>query len=275
VFVVTLACSMMRLLACLASASVASSSSIVDGKDDISSILEISLTPPSVQLPEISAEVGDLETAREGLESSMMTQIRRAAQQAFAKVEGDIASISSSLARSCQDGQLRTAFGRRAIAFLSKRSGPSQDAVTLEVKAGMPPDSTSIKSKIRDVEQQRKDAEIKFFQQAVSEMNELGAAFTAELRAQMERQFRGLLTTPHVGFLQLLRSKQVVIGSETPYPTLASMLRDMESRRDIAENLAQRQVALEKLMFLQAANTAAKQRLKAAVTHCMSQRESQ
>ena len=49
----------------------------------------------------------------------------------------------------------------------------------------------------------------------------------------------------------MLQADVKVVGSEGPYPTIVSLVGDMERRRDVAETLAQRQLALSKLMLIQ------------------------
>ena len=49
----------------------------------------------------------------------------------------------------------------------------------------------------------------------------------------------------------MLQADVKVVASESPYPTIVSLVGDMERRRDVAETLAQRQLALSKLMLIQ------------------------
>ena len=49
----------------------------------------------------------------------------------------------------------------------------------------------------------------------------------------------------------MLQADVKVVASESPYPTIVSLVGDMERRRDVGETLAQRQLALSKLMLIQ------------------------
>jgi len=239
--------------------------------------VEISLAPPSH--PALSADIGSLDAAREDAESVMVNQVRQAAQKALEAVQGKIDAITRNLVHSsCEDPGLKAAFGRsligrphrgsvklsQALAFLSQSSRLAKDEAIVDV-GGLADEAQLPLGAIHDLEKHRSDAERKFFQKAIAEMGDLGTSIAADFQAEVDKQLRGLLTASRpVGFLQQADVK--VVASESPYPTIVSLVGDMERRRDVAETLAQRQLALSKLQLVQGASAAAKQSLETAVS---------
>jgi len=254
-------------------------------------IVEISLAAPMQPWPHISADAGELEGSRELLEKSMMSEVQTVAQQALRRVDQKIRVITDRLLRSLEDpalGKVTTLrFVKRvqdrnskhvsSVSFLSRKYEIQQgdDTVKVKVLKGVAPDSLAIGSKIRSLEQNRRKGESQFFRQAAEEIDELASSFIAELQAQIDKQVRALpWSSPDASrahsasFLQVSESEQAnirVVASDLQYPTVGEMVSDMEKRRDVAENLARQKVAIEKLMFLQAANAMTKDRLEAVV----------
>jgi len=254
-------------------------------------IVEISLAAPMQPWPHISADVGELEGSRELLEKSMMSEVQTVAQQALRRVDQKIRVITDRLLRSLEDpalGKVTTLrFVKRvqdrnskhvsSVSFLSRKYEIQQgdDTVKVKVLKGVAPDSLAIGSKIRSLEKNRRKGESQFFRQAAEEIDELASSFIAELQAQIDKQVRALpWSSPDASrahsasFLQVSESEQAnirVVASDLQYPTVGEMVSDMEKRRDVAENLARQKVAIEKLMFLQAANAMTKDRLEAVV----------
>jgi len=252
--------------------------------------VEISLDPPLQPWPQLSAEIGDVDAAREKMESSMMAHVSKAMQQALGRTEKSITAITESLMFSCEDPVLRRTLAsgpkslgkrgantgslkRNPVSFLSEQvAAQGDDTITVQVqKEVADSDMSVIRSKLQAMEKDRNVAESKFFQQAVSEIDELAGSFIVEFKDQVDKQVRSLLmplASSPASFLQRSHSQQAniqVVASDIPYPTLASMVTEMEQRRDTAENLARQKVAMIKLVFLQAANAAAKENLEKAV----------
>jgi len=235
------------------------------GRSNLATV-ELSLAPPAH--PAISSEIGSLEAAREDAESAMMSQVRQAAQKTLTSVQGNIDAITQKLVHSsCEDPALKAAFGRSLVgrhrrgqvAFLSQGSRLAQEEVIVDV-GGVAGESHL--AGVRDLEKHRSDAEHAFFQKAIAEMSDLGTAIAADFQAEVDSQLRSLTAARPVGFLQQTN----VVASESSSPSLVSLVGDMERRRDVAETLVQRQLALEKLMLIQAASAGAKGSLEAAVS---------
>jgi len=254
---------------------LAHASDILSGRSDMATV-EISLAPPSH--PALSAEIGSLDAAREDVESVMVGQVRQAAQAALEAVQGNIDAITRNLVHSsCEDPGLKAAFGRsligrphrgsvksQTLAFLSQSSRLAEDEAIVDV-GGLAEEVHLPHGALQNLENHRGDAERKFFQKAIAEMGDLSTSIAADFQAEVDKQLRGLLTASRpVGFLQQADVK--VVASEGPYPTIVSLVGDMERRRDVAETLAQRQLALSKLMLIQGASAAARQSLEAAVS---------
>merc|ERR1712012_502872 len=93
-----------------------------------------------------------------------------------------------------------------------------------------------------------------------------------ELQGQIGEQVRNLLSaafrSSSVNFLGVSATRPAkirVVSSDVPYPSVDALVSSMEERRDTAENLVHQKVAMEKIMFLQAANSLAKARLEHVV----------
>merc|ERR1719336_1628289 len=114
--------------------------------------VEISLDPPLQPWPQLTAEVGDIDAAREKMESSMMTLVSKAVQQALRRTEKSIIDITESLMFSCEDPVLRRTlasgpqtlakrgvnsvfFKRSPVSFLSEQvAAQGDDTVIVQVQ---------------------------------------------------------------------------------------------------------------------------------------------
>lgn len=252
--------------------------------------VEISLAAPMNPWPHISSVIGQLEGSREEVEEAKMVDVHSFLQRALRKVEKKIVVITDHLLRTFEDPALRKALtmrlvesehGRgksnfRALSFLSKKENiPAEDAINVQVQKGIAADANAIASKIRALEQSRQAGESKFFKLAAAEIDDLADAFISEFQAQVDKQVNVLFSllprksqVVPASFLQIAESKEAnirVVPSDSAYPSVEAMMADMESRRDVAENLVHHKVAMDKFLMLQAANAMAKNRLEAVV----------
>eukprot|EP00746_Dinoflagellata_sp_MGD_P150654 gnl/MRDRNA2_/MRDRNA2_82483_c0_seq3.p1 gnl/MRDRNA2_/MRDRNA2_82483_c0~~gnl/MRDRNA2_/MRDRNA2_82483_c0_seq3.p1 ORF type:complete len:240 (+),score=85.41 gnl/MRDRNA2_/MRDRNA2_82483_c0_seq3:49-720(+) len=167
----------------------------------------------------------------------------------------------------------------KAGSFLRFRQRPNsaeEPSVRVKALAAAPPDP-SIKIKIDQLEEQRSAAESLMLDVAIAEMGELTKIAIAELEKQLQLQLEPWL----VGSGSLLHSRvqqipgspeglpkqlNVRVGaSDVPYPTIASLVQDMETRRDTAENLLRQRILELELKLLKAENVMIKDALSAAV----------
>jgi len=183
--------------------------------------VEVSLAAPVKPLPAIAGGIGSLDAARETFEAGKMAEVTAAFNSALRNAKSKIGSAMSE------------AFGARAVSML-------QGVVSFKVhvEAGAEPDA-SITSKINSIEHTRSDAEAKMFDSAAAEFEGITDAIVAALKRELgvrgsKSKLRGapaFLSLPEEAFVK-------VVASDTPYPTVASLSADMETRRDISEGLA-------------------------------------
>jgi len=159
--------------------------------------------------------------------------------------------------------------------------------LTVHVQREAPVDMSVIKD-ITEVEHQRDKMESHMTEQATAEIEGLVDLVTTELEAQLDIQASAMLNpsgqgaakTRVKGFLQKtsattsggmssdshqLMANVHVVPAEIPFPTIDSLVQDMEKRRNVAETLEQNKIAKTKLLVLQAANAVAKRALDNAV----------
>lgn len=114
-----------------------------------------------------------------------------------------------------------------------------------------------------------------FFHQAAARTYDLAHLVVSEFQMQVENQVKQALEANSqssqlntAAFLQHSSSEQVdlrVVSPAITYPTMYSMVEDMEMRNDMAGNLSRQKAVVENLKFLQAANAAAKENLEHAI----------
>merc|ERR1719263_762710 len=168
------------------------------------------------------------------------------------------------------------------LRFQQRPNSNEEPSVRVKALASAPPDP-AIKSKIDQLEEQRGAAEALMLDVAIAEMGELTKIAVAELEKQLQLQLEPWLT----GSGSMLHSKahqvpgspegfpkqlNVRVGaSDVPYPTIASLVQDMEARRDTAENLLRQRILELELKLLKAENILIKDALNAAVGTIMAQ----
>jgi len=278
------------VLACLAC--LAQSKGLQNREMNELPLVEISLAPPPQPWPYVSAELGKLEASREEFEQLMMGRVLKVAQKALRTVDQRIRVITDRLLRTLEDPAIGETLATRpskwakghssqhngSVSFFARSTRnrkEHQDTVTVKVQSGAAARIDSIVAAIRGVEDERTEAEGKHFHQVEAEMNDLASNYISEFQAQVDKQVSELLSPPDGGlhmksasFLQRSDRKQArfqVVASDIVYPTIAEMVSNMETRRDTAENLVQKRVATAELMFLQAANALARERLEAVI----------
>lgn len=184
-----------------------------------------------------------------------------------------------------------------SLNFLALREDPTPVGEKLTVRviahAESPPDA-SVKEGINAIESKRLDAENAVFEQAQGEMNGLTELMLHELEAEIQSRVNTFMgrtqALTHVNtkktssnlaaFVethqqQLPKQANVrVVASDVPYPTVAGLVQDMETRRDIAENLERAKIVELELQLLKVENDMAKEALDRAVERIIAQYES-
>merc|ERR1712183_56570 len=154
--------------------------------------------------------------------------------------------------------------GQKSLSFLAAGATPEKLSVKVNVEAG-PALDASIITKIEAIEQKRTAYEQAMFEQAIAEMTSLTDLVVSELEAKMR------MSTPGVSVASFLEAsvqvpKQAnvqVVASDESYPSVASMVQDMQTRRDISETLVKAKILTLQMSLLKAEN----QLVKAAMLH--------
>jgi len=251
--------------------------------------IELSLAPPLHPWPQVAAELGKLEESREHVEAGNMYQLQLEFNKAAVAVPRQIGDIVGRAMRVFDDPVLaKEIFAQRGTHKLMQlstvfRQTPQEAlassvlSVKVNVAPASPPDP-SLRARIDNVEYQRsKKEKDNLFESALAEVKALTDFILSELEVQIRRNVNSMVGTRALSFLQTLSEQspsqanvQVVPARES-YPTVASMVNDMEMRRDLTENLERRRV-LEKCMdFVMVCNDAAERALKTAVARILAQ----
>jgi len=240
--------------------------------------LEISLDPPSSPFPEVSAEIGKLEAARDEFESSQMKEVLQAYRKAKTEAERRIGAVvgraisgfrdsvlvqnhHKSLPRDSDGGKRKSGFhgGSSFFAAASKKDLVHNVLYSVKVKAsGSDTPESDVKSSIDSLDHQRSVLEGKRFQQVLDAMGEVTNVVVERLRAELQTQLASLLNVSNAksGTSFLATSvkelpQQVnarVVPSKFLFPTILSLVEDMEKRRNLSENLIMVRI---KQLFLQ------------------------
>lgn len=245
--------------------------------------IEVHLAPPVHPLPQVAAEIQVLDKMRERSEEEKMAQLEIAFNAALESAKGQIADAVGQALKVFDDPKIWKTERKSAsthsgqVSFLQQRLNSAEEP-TVRVKAlAAPPPSPTIKSKIDGLEEERAAMETHMLDTAVAEMGELTKIVIAEVEKALQLQLEPWLVSS--GSLLHVRAKQIpgypeglpkqlnvrVGASDVPYPTIASLVQGMESRRDTAENLIRQRVLELELKLLKAENAMIKEALDAAV----------
>jgi hypothetical protein len=254
-------------------------------------IIDVRLSPPANPLPEVSAEIQALEKARDALEQEKMAKLEAAYNAAL---EGAKIQISDAVGSAMFLFQDDVAESRSAppASFLASRGGGARveaaGGANVKVKVlTVPPPDASIKSKLDAMEAKRTGLEAQVLDQAVQEMAALTEVVVRELKESLQLQMSAFSATEGLAkksagtsFLEtkvhdepgmpapegLPAQLNVRVGaSEVPYPTIAGLAQDMETRRDTAENLEKQKILDLERKLLEAENEYIKGALQGAV----------
>jgi len=269
--------------------------------------VELSLAPPPRPFPEVQAELGSLEKIREKLSHAQMDRLQDTFGQALHEATIRIGEAVGRAMRAFDDPALMKALARAGSAssvsrphfpsvrnsasFLNLQAEPDVLAEKLSVRVNVIPSApldVVVKTHIDSIESHRTGAERDFFEQAHAEMQGLSDLVLSELEAQIVSHVDALLgrggvavQAPHAtGFADVFHDragtipKQAhvrIVASEVPYPTVSSLVQDLETRRDIGEHLERAQIMRLQLELLKAENAVAKDALSLAVARVAAQ----
>jgi hypothetical protein len=246
--------------------------------------IEVHLAPPVHPLPQVAAEIQVLDKMRERSEEEKMSQLEFAFNAALESAKQQIGEAVGLALRVFDDPRVwKNVAKTGSFLRVQMRSNSAEEpSVRVKALAAAPPDP-AIKIKIDQLEEQRSAAEALMLDVAIAEMGELTKIAVAELEKQLQLQIEPWL----VGGGSLLHSKvhqipgspeglpkqlNVRVGaSDVPYPTIASLVQDMEARRDTAESLLRQRVLELELKLLKAENVMIKDALDGAVGRVLAQ----
>lgn len=254
--------------------------------------IEVSLAPPAQPFPQAQAAIGSLDIAREAFQADQMRQLKAHANVALHDAK---TRVSQTVARALRifDGahfvrpvglQQRSATRGRAVSFI----GVDDNDFSFNVNVGSPKEPTdqSIRDSVDAIERKRVDLEQDMFHQASSEMATLTDTVLAELEVQLQSHANAMLigraperekgATASSVFLEAVGQPEQanvrIVPSHTAFPTIGSLVQDMEARRDISERLEHATIIDLELTLLEAANAYIKQALEAGVQRVLAER---
>jgi len=254
--------------------------------------IEISLAPPVHPWPQVAAELGNLEESRENIENSNMAKLQKEFNEATLDARRRVGDVIGSAMRAFDDPKLTNVLlaARTAPKSVSMLRQLPQDivgasALSVKVNAFAPnPPDPMLRADIDDIESLRSNKESDMFESALEDLKALSSFVMKELEVQVHDQVNGIVGgTAQTAMLRSSafledRSRQLpaqsnirAVPTDMKYPTVASMVQDMESRRDISENLARKRILEKEIDFLMDCNDAINNGLKTAVARILAQ----
>lgn len=251
--------------------------------------IELSLAPPLHPWPQVAAELGKLEESRERFEAGKMYQLQMEFNKATLAAPRQIGDIVGRTMRVFDDPVLaKDVFAQRSAPKLMKAAtvfrqtpqdalGSSVLSVKVNVAPASPPDP-ALRASIDNIENERSEKEAtNVFESALAEVKALTDFILSELEVEIQRNVDNIVGARAVSFLQAFSEQSPsqanvrVVPAKELYPTVASMVEEMELRRDLTESLETRRI-LEKCMdFMMVCNDAAEGALKTAVARILAQ----
>lgn len=260
--------------------------------------LEVSLAAPAQPFPQVSAELSSLDMSREAMQSM---SVRTAQQSYAAALESAKTEIGSKIGKLMQifddpailkhEAQRREQFASKGTAsFLAHRQRvafpEAKSSVRLNVGRAPPLDGSIIGS-IDAMEHKRSEQDKARNEQVAAEMdaltrlvvNELEASINEEVAAALGRGeaqgTSGLSLSNFAEFSQNRLPAQAnvrVVAADVPYPTVASLVQDMEARRDVSEQLEAALIFDLELNLVKEEVAVARDTLTSAIERVLAQR---
>jgi len=248
--------------------------------------IELSLAPPLHPWPQVAAELGVLEQSRELIEGTSMRELQQEFNKATIDARKRIGDAVGRAMRVFDDPALtqkilaKREASKSAVAFRQapqEAAGSSVLSVKVDVVPASPP-SASLRARIDDIEYQRSASEKEdIFESARAEAKALSDFVVNEFEVQIQRHVNNIVGARASSFLQksagLLppQANVRVVQTIGAYPTVATMVQDMEARRDLSQNLERKRLLEMSLDFVMACNSAAEGALRGAVARIMAQ----
>lgn len=253
---------------------------------DTMPIIEVRLAPPRKPMLGVGLFLDSLESGRTHFEADRMLEVEAAYKTSLDEVLENLPTFidrhmslleeQASFLSNRQPQNIKA--GRHTPSFLGGLQ-PTGHELTARINL-LPvkqPDA-SLERNINELEQKRTKDEGKVFEQADSEMKGLAKIVQNEAEAQIVRHVNACLhalkfgaragqatfLAGSIGFLSAqlplpqsgsqLTTNVRVMASEEPFHTVASMVADVERRRDTSEGMLRTRILELELKLLQAAN---------------------
>lgn len=221
-------------------------------------IVEVMLAPPTNPWPQVSAELGKLERARHVLEEGLMGTTTSAFNYEMSHAQARI--------RDAVDRALQVFDAKRSLSFFAfDADDAGKFSFKIKAHAAADPDP-SIKQKIDMIEHKRAQQETALLSQQASEMKGLTDVVVHELESQIRGHVDACLGRAEGNsnsFLQLPKQTNVrVRAPSVSFPSISSMVQELEARRDANENSETAQVLELQMKLLRGENDMVEEALR-------------
>ena len=245
-------------------------------------IINVRLGPPDQPLPQITSQIQHLEGARSKVEG----EGRLSVGNAFASAKDSLGDrIGKVVERALGSFRISPREHVQATSMLSSGAGGRDESHAADTSAvlvklfPLSAPEAAIKNKTAAIDRKQSHAESQLFKQAASEMEALVDIFINEVREQLKLHMRAGRSGKGgaAGFLLARRGGgddadalppqlDVRVGaSEVPFPTIESLVQQMENRRGASEESVRQHVLGLELQLLQAGNAILEERLRASL----------
>jgi hypothetical protein len=249
--------------------------------------LELTLEPPQHPWPQVAAELGSLEESREQMENANMGALQQELNKATHDVRQRIGDTIGRIMHVFDDSRAAARHAGTSAAMLEQLPQDTLGSSVLSVKVNVlpasPPDP-SLRPVIENLEGARSEKEKSMFETVSGEVSALSSFVVNELEAQLQTQVAAAAGTKALlrrrkspMFLQSMSKRSPsqanvrVMPTDLAYPTVSSMVQDMEAKRDIVETLERKRILEKELDFLEACNHEIEEGLRAAVSRILAQ----
>lgn len=251
-------------------------------------VIEVRLAPPTKQLPEVAASLNEKEADRAKFESEQMLAVEAAYKESWdAAVEKLPASIDR-LMSVFEKPKTATSFRQVSAHGAGTQLGGHELTARINVLAVAKPDG-ALEQSIDALEDKRSKDEGNIFKQAILEMAALTQVVESEVEAQVAQHVNNFVhsvrSSSGAGFpafflkprsTTFLSASEPVLASGLPlttnvrvmaaeqsFHTVASMVEDLERKRDAGEGLVRTRLLELELKLLRAENDLVSDRLGA------------
>lgn len=204
-------------------------------------VVDLKLSPAAAALPEVVAQIAGLDAARAEAEDEALARMDAVYTAAASSAEARLQSLFAKHAspRDSSDS------GKFSVGSLLAARSAGAD-FRIEVSPA-PPVSNRIQKRIALIERARKLDEQRLVDQAVGEFQMLVDLAVSEVKGRLSRASRrGASFLKEHAAVEPSPVDVRLLPPDSPFPTVAGLVADMEDRRDVAEDrLRQRILELE------------------------------